>query len=205
MTRRNGWRCGDEAEGEAPLRSEQTSASQRPMAAAPPVALGLGLALGLALVLGADAAAAQSEAETNAPAAPGQSQTEPGASGAEELESGAPASADPNAEIFFTGDAWRALVTGKTLYYATSEGLVGREYYPPGGQRAVFEYAGDRSCFEGSWREADGVFCFNYDGEHCFFHLRRGDMIIARQMNGVDQQVVKITEETLSCAAGLTS
>lgn len=108
-------------------------------------------------------------------------------------------------EIFFSAEAWRALVAGKTLYYSTAEGLVGREYYPPGGQRAIFEYAADRSCFEGSWREVDGVFCFNYDGEHCFFHLRRGDQIIARQMNGVDQTVVRITDEKLTCAAGLTS
>ena len=108
-------------------------------------------------------------------------------------------------EVFFDEDSWRALVEGKTLYYRTSEGLVGREYYPPGGNRAVFEYAGDGACFEGSWNYASGLFCFFYDTKHCFRRLERGGDIFARQMDGVDQKVIKITSEPLSCAKGLTS
>ncbi|MEM1336016.1 MAG: hypothetical protein AAGG08_21415, partial [Actinomycetota bacterium] len=58
---------------------------------------------------------------------------------------------------------------GKTLYYRTSDGKVGREYYPPGGQEAIFEYNSFESCYEGEWWEEDGKFCFAYDGLHCFY------------------------------------
>lgn len=120
-----------------------------------------------------------------------------------EADAQSPAEGD---EIFFDEASWRALVEGKTLYYRLPDGLVGREYYPPGGgDRVVFEYAGNGRCFEGSWSATDGLFCFQYDGEHCFRHLKRGDHIYARQMDGVDQKVVQISSEPLSCAKGLTS
>ncbi|MEM9725099.1 MAG: hypothetical protein AAF909_06535 [Pseudomonadota bacterium] len=104
-------------------------------------------------------------------------------------------------EIEFTEDSWRALVEGKTLYYQIDADTVGREYYIPGTNRAVFEYAGggpDR-CFEGVWTVVNGWFCFEYDATHCFRHLERDGEIYARQTNGVDQRVFKKTEERLSC------
>ena len=133
--------------------------------------------------------------------------TPPGTSLEEGLLETEPAEpAAPRAEeIFFDEASWRALVEGKTLYYRTPTGVVGREYYPPGGNRAVFEYAGDGACFEGTWNVVGNLFCFNYDSRHCFRHLSRDGVIYARQMDGVDQRVFRITDEPLSCAKGLTS
>lgn len=108
-------------------------------------------------------------------------------------------------EKFFTEETWRALVEGKTLYYMTPFGMMGREYYPPGGNRAVFEYDVDKRCFDGSWSEQNGLFCFNYDGQHCFEHLKRGDDIIAREVDGDEQIVIRITDEVLSCSDDLLS
>lgn len=130
----------------------------------------------------------------------------------------APASADPAAEVaspagppptvggevYFDAESWRALVEGKTLTYRASGGLMGREYYVPNSNRVVFVYF-DGRCYDGSWTETDGVFCFAYDGEFCFHHLRRGGKLIAREMNGAEQIVTSITDETLACTPDLIS
>ena len=157
-----------------------------------------GAAMSVALLLGAAALAKPQEVSPQPPAI----DATPNAEG----NLVAPDEATPGgAEVFFNAETWRALVEGKTLYYQTPQGMVGREYYPPGSNRAVFEYAGDNSCFEGSWTEQDGKFCFNYDGTHCFYHLMRDGEIFARQMDGVDQKVIKITKEPFTCGAELTS
>lgn len=99
---------------------------------------------------------------------------------------------------------WRALVSGKTLYYSTPAGLVGREYYPPNSDRAIFIYH-DGQCFDGTWREENGIYCFLYNGEHCFQHLRQGERIFVRELDGDTQDVVRITDEVLSCDPDLFS
>lgn len=107
-------------------------------------------------------------------------------------------------EQFYDAESWRALVSGKTLTYQVEWGVMGREWYDPGGDRVVYVYF-DGRCYDGSWREKDGVFCFRYDGEHCFRHLMRDGKLIAREMDGDEQVVTKITDERLSCTPDYTS
>lgn len=99
---------------------------------------------------------------------------------------------------------WRALSSGKTLYYYTSRGLLGREYFVPGGDRAVFIYF-DGQCFDGSWSWNDGLYCFEYDARHCFRHLRRGERLFVRDLDGDEQDILEITDEVLSCEPELLS
>jgi hypothetical protein len=106
-------------------------------------------------------------------------------------------------EVHFDAASWRAYVEGKTLYYSTPSGILGREYYPVGGDKAVYIYF-DGRCFDGEWAvEADGLFCFQYDGAHCFEHFERDGKVIARETDGDEQVVVRVTDEVLSCAPDL--
>lgn len=126
-------------------------------------------------------------------------------------DAGAGAGAEaPIAERRFTETEWRALVEGKTLYYETSRGypdgfgLMGKEYYVPNSNKVVFVYA-NGDCYEGTWDVEDDVFCFNYDARHCFKQFDRDGQWVVQEMDGREQVVVKITNEVLSCAPGLTS
>lgn len=151
-----------------------------------PVALAAALIAAAAL---AAAAHAQSQAPSNeAPAAETPTPPDPGAYD----------------RTFQDAESWRARVAGKTLYYYYDSGLVGREYYPPSGDRVVFQYA-DSTCFEGTWTAREGVFCFRYDGVHCFTHHERDGQLIAREVDGDEQTVREITDEVLSCAPELSS
>lgn len=110
----------------------------------------------------------------------------------------------------FTGPEWRALVEGKTLYYETSRGypegfgLMGKEYYVPNSNKVVFVYA-NGDCYEGTWEVRDQIFCYNYDRRHCFRQFDRDGRWVVQEMDGREQVVVKVTNEVLSCAPGLTS
>lgn len=102
---------------------------------------------------------------------------------------------------------WRALVRGKTLSYEHRSGLVGREFYPPSSEdRAIFVYA-DGRCYDGAWRYNDGVYCFEFDGVHCFEHFRRGESLWVREiLSGEEQRVTAIVEDApLACEPALTS
>lgn len=114
----------------------------------------------------------------------------------------APAATEPVQS--FTEAEWRALVSGKTLYYDTPWGFMGREYYVPNSNRAVFVYY-DGRCYDGTWSQDAGLFCFLYDGRHCFEHLREGARIFVRELDGDEQDVVRITDEVLSCEPQLLS
>lgn len=104
-----------------------------------------------------------------------------------------------NTEIFsYDGQSWHELVGGKTLYYSYKGRVVGREYYDPESNKAVFIYF-NGNCYEGNWYEQNGIFCFNYGGMHCFEHFEKDGQIIARGVGGDDQIVVKFTDEILSC------
>lgn len=118
---------------------------------------------------------------------------------------GGPGAPRAAGEVFFNEESWRALVEGKTLYYELPGGPVGREYYVPGGNRVLFEYAGGAACFDGRWTEENNVFCFEYDGTHCFFHLRKNGEVIARELNGADQVVTRVVVEPFSCEQDLVS
>ncbi|MCI4664782.1 MAG: hypothetical protein MRY74_08670 [Neomegalonema sp.] len=109
----------------------------------------------------------------------------------------APAARD---ETGFDEKSWRAYAGGKTLHYALRGGLVGKEYFQAGTNRVVFELK-DGKCFNGTWEMKGDVFCFDYDKRYCFYHVKRGDKVFARSVtDGEEQEVVKITEEKLSCA-----
>lgn len=101
-------------------------------------------------------------------------------------------------EKMFDADTWRAFAEGKTLYYSTPAGILGREYYPPGGDRVIYIYF-DGRCFDGTWFVEADRFCFDYDGLHCFEHIERDGVIIAREEDGDEQEVVRRTDEVLSC------
>lgn len=114
-----------------------------------------------------------------------------------------PAASSPPVEAISEAE-WRALVSGKTLYYSTVSGFMGREYYPPNSNRSIFEYF-DGTCFDGSWSQADGIYCFIYGDTHCFEHLRQGERIFVRELDGDEQDVFRITDEVLSCEPELLS
>ena len=100
---------------------------------------------------------------------------------------------------------WRAIVSGKTLYYYTQQGLVGREYYPPASEsRVVFVYF-DGTCFDGTWSQKDGVYCYEFDGAHCFKHFQQGERLFVEGVDGDIQDILRITDEVLSCEPGLIS
>lgn len=108
-------------------------------------------------------------------------------------------------EKLFSEEEWRAYAAGKTLYYSLPQGFVGREYYPPSGDRVVFEYF-DGTCFDGTWSFEDQQFCFNYDGRFCFNHLERDGRVYARDIrDGSEQIVTQVTNEILSCAPAAVS
>lgn len=119
--------------------------------------------------------------------------------------SAATPSGETEGDVYLTREQWRAIADGRTLYYRNESGaFVGREYYVPGTQRAVFVYF-DGNCYEGTWSESGGVFEFRYDDVFFFRHLRRGDSLIAAEIGGSEQVVFNITDEVLSCAENLTS
>lgn len=99
---------------------------------------------------------------------------------------------------------WREIVSGKTLTYESAAGLIGREYYVPGGDRVIFVYY-DGRCFDGRWIYENGYYCFEYDGFYCFQHFRRDGQIMVREQDGGEQRVTSITSEILSCEPQLLS
>ena len=94
---------------------------------------------------------------------------------------------------------WRSYAEGKTLYYTTAFGLVGKEYYPPNSNRVVYVRA-NGTCVDGDWSFKDDIFCFEYQSQHCFFHIERDGVVYARHIDGVEQTVSQVTDEILSCA-----
>lgn len=104
-------------------------------------------------------------------------------------------------------DAWRALTTGKTLYYYKDGALFGREYYRNDKGDVVFRFP-NGVCAEGQWAYADGEYCFAFGPElYCFQHVKRGDDIVVIDVDDGDEQTVeRIAErEPLSCDAALDS
>ena len=69
------------------------------------------------------------------------------------------------AETPLDGDAFEALVTGKTLTFSTAAGPYGVEYYAPN-RRVVWSFVGG-DCQNGEWYEAEGEMgpeiCFIYE------------------------------------------
>lgn len=136
--------------------------------------------------------------------APGQGGPRPGGPGRGEEVQPEPRGGGRRGEQTFSESEWRDYAAGRTLYYELNGRLVGREYYPPNGDRVIFEYANGR-CFDGTWFIQNGLFCFNYDQTHCFEHVRRGGEVYARETDGDEQRVTRRTDEILSCQPGVLS
>jgi len=72
-----------------------------------------------------------------------------------------------SADTPLDGDAFEALVTGKTLTFSTASGPYGVEYYAPN-RRVVWSFVGG-DCQNGEWYEADGPqgpeICFTYEND----------------------------------------
>lgn len=129
----------------------------------------------------------------------------------EESPGDAPALSDPPAYLepipaadLIGEQEWREIASGKTLRYESAAGLVGHEYYVPGGNRVIFVYF-DGRCFDGQWAYVDGYYCFEYDGFYCFEHFHRDGEIMVRERDGGEQRVAGITDEILSCEPQLLS
>lgn len=104
-------------------------------------------------------------------------------------------------------DEWRALTTGKTLYYHKDGELYGREYYKNEEGDVVFRFPNGQ-CAEGRWAFAEEKYCFAFGGQlHCFIHiLRDGEIVVISLDDGSEQTVEQIAEnEPLSCAQGVDS
>lgn len=98
-------------------------------------------------------------------------------------------------------EEFRALVDGKTVYYATPDGVpIGREYFPPGRNSAVYVHV-DGPCLNGTWRYAWPVFCFKYRQQpSCWSTYWDGDRIFVLSDDGQLQQITAIVEnEPLVC------
>ncbi|MGF1444744.1 MAG: hypothetical protein ACFBRM_00920 [Pikeienuella sp.] len=98
------------------------------------------------------------------------------------------------------GEEWRAMTTGKVVWYAIEGRLWGREFFHPNGTQSIF-VASDGTCLEGVWWEGNGVYCFSYEGLHCFRHVLRGDQILIVSITGGEVQTVeRITDDgPLAC------
>jgi len=70
-------------------------------------------------------------------------------------------------ETPLNGEAFEALVTGKTLTFSNASGPYGVEYYAPG-RRVVWSFVGG-DCQNGEWYEAKGPqgpeICFTYEND----------------------------------------
>ena len=98
---------------------------------------------------------------------------------------------------------WKALTSGKTIYYHLNGTYQGKEYYLPDDAFLVF-MTPDGQCVEGVWAYADGRYCFSYGANfQCFDHLRRGSRLFSRaDTGGPEQEIKRIVDEPLSCSPG---
>ncbi|MEM9047447.1 MAG: hypothetical protein AAGC92_01900 [Pseudomonadota bacterium] len=105
---------------------------------------------------------------------------------------------------------WRAMTTGRTVYYYIDGTFFGREFYWPERDVVTFQHASGQ-CSDAQWDYNEGVYCFYFDRAHCFAHVRRGEriMIIPQSVpeDGLsnEQEVLQITQASFSCAPGLSS
>jgi hypothetical protein len=97
-------------------------------------------------------------------------------------------------------DEWRALTDGRTVHYEINGQVWGREHFHKGRDTATF-VAPDGQCMTAPWAYAEGVYCFAYQGMDCFRHVRRGGRLFAAPIagSGETQEIVRITDEPLSC------
>ena len=176
---------------------ERTTRSQ---GAARMTALAAAALMALAVGLPSSDAAAQS-ADQKAPVQPAPNENSPDPSDKAPPVGGS--QPIPAADLI-DADEWREMMSGKTLTYESSAGLIGREYYVPGGDRVIFVYY-DGRCFDGHWLHDSGFYCFEYDGFYCFQHFRRDGQIMVREQDGGEQRVTDISDEILYCKPDLLS
>lgn len=94
---------------------------------------------------------------------------------------------------------WRQMTEGRTVHYTLDGRRWGSEHFHPGGISATF-VAADGQCVTAPWTYAKGVYCFSYSGMDCFRHVRRGEGLFAIPLGGgLEQEIVAITAEPLSC------
>lgn len=95
---------------------------------------------------------------------------------------------------------WRAMTDGRTVHYEIDGQVWGREHFHKGRDSATF-VAPDGECMTAPWAYAEGVYCFAYQGMDCFRHVRRDGRLFAVPIagSGDTQEIVRITDEPLSC------
>jgi hypothetical protein len=98
----------------------------------------------------------------------------------------ASASVPALAEEALQGDAFEALVRGRTLTYG-AEGQPPRGYERYYSNRRVTWAEPDGTCLEGHWYPKGPQICFAYDGEpapFCFLYFRDGDRVLSTNPDG---------------------
>lgn len=103
-------------------------------------------------------------------------------------------------------DDWRAMTSGKTLYYFKDGELYGKEYYAPDGG-VTFRFPSGL-CVEGRWAHADGKYCFAFQGDdqlHCFWHVMREDkVVVIGEADGEEQTVDRFEDgEPMGCGSAI--
>lgn len=102
-------------------------------------------------------------------------------------------------------EEWREMTLGRTVWYSLDGAPWGREHFHLDGRTATF-VTHDGQCMTAPWAWSDGLYCFAYDGLHCFRHVRRDGAMLAVPESGEPAQVIeKITDEPLSCGPSLSS
>jgi hypothetical protein len=100
-----------------------------------------------------------------------------------------------------TGDAFEAIVEGRTFDTHDETGLYGVETFLPG-RRAIWRDV--TQCLEGIWRVEGDLICFDYDGDpqpHCWTYHSRGDGLIAWYQGDRTQAPISLfpSPEVVTC------
>jgi hypothetical protein len=102
------------------------------------------------------------------------------------------------AETPMTAAEFEARVLGRTMTYADSGKVWGREQYLPG-RRVIWAFEG-QECKHGYWwEETGGAICFAYDdggAPDCWLLYDRGDSIAAQALDDPDGTPLSVVEES---------
>ncbi len=104
-----------------------------------------------------------------------------------------------------TASEWQEMTRGRTVIYQSFGREVGREYYPPSGNKVFFRFS-NGECLEGTVAYSPPDFCFDWQvyGKMCFEHKYvDGEIFIMGEGNIVF--VSDIVNDPFQCTAGLLS
>lgn len=110
------------------------------------------------------------------------------------------------AETIISPSEFKALSTGKTLYFSQDGEPYGAEQFFQG-QRSKWQFS-DGTCENGQWFNVDDMFCFNYEGgieTQCWHFFKTDDNGYAARAEGAPKEEVlnleSISKKPLLCSA----